>query len=748
MGPGILATAVTGCITALFLFPPIGSFAFAFPNDLTRWGVAIAIGVVTSLLAETLHMARMREVSRIKELEAARLKSHEIELALRRENEKNKALLRNASDGVHILDINGNIVEASDSFCSMLGYTRQEIIGMNVCQWDAGFLDDEEKFRVVRQQFEKQHRSQFETRHLHKNGHIIDVEVSGFPVLIDGQKLLFNIARDITDRKHGEYQARKASLYARSLIEASLDPLVTISPQGKIQDVNQATEIITGLSRADLIGSDFSDYFTDPDNARAAYQKVFLESQVTDYPLSIRHVSGKITDVLYNASLYRNENGEVEGVFAAARDVTERNRVDLIARQYEAIVNSSEDAIIGKSLDGLITSWNLGAEHMFGYPAEEMLGQPIVKLIPESLHQEEQQILERLSQGISIDHYETKHICKDGKTIDVSVRISPILNMAGKVIGASKIARDITQQKLAEAALKDREYKLRLFIEHTPLQVAMFDREMRYIAASRHWLKDFHLDTQKIVGQCHYQVFPYLIPEHWKVAHRRGLAGEVVRNDEDCFVNEAGERTWLRWEVRPWGIDNAAPEGIIIFSEDITERKLAEDELKRHRDHLQELVEEQTQSIVERERLLSTVMDVIPVGLWILDKQGTSISINDTVKQIWGGFKSVDAKHYGEYKAWWVSSGKPIAPEEWAASRALQHGETSLNEVIEIEAFDGCHKIILNSCVPLLDKTNKSPVRWWSIRTSANWIMPEKPCSMPKRRLKPPTARKALSWLI
>lgn len=119
----------------------------------------------------------------------------------------------------------------------------------------------------------------------------------------------------------------KASLYARSLIEASLDPLVTISPDGKITDVNLATERATGVSRELLIGSDFFTYFTEPENARAGYQKAFAEGQVTDYPLAIRHVSGRVTDVLYNAAVYRNAEGAVDGVFAAARDITERKAI-------------------------------------------------------------------------------------------------------------------------------------------------------------------------------------------------------------------------------------------------------------------------------------------------------------------------------------------------------------------------------------------------------------------------------------
>jgi PAS domain S-box-containing protein len=112
------------------------------------------------------------------------------------------------------------------------------------------------------------------------------------------------------------------------LVEASLDPLVTISPEGKITDVNEATIKVTGVDRGELIGTDFSDYFTQPEKAREGYQQVFLQGFVTDYPLTIRHRNGKQTNVLYNASVYKDVSGNVLGVFAAARDVTAQKRAE------------------------------------------------------------------------------------------------------------------------------------------------------------------------------------------------------------------------------------------------------------------------------------------------------------------------------------------------------------------------------------------------------------------------------------
>ena len=135
--------------------------------------------------------------------------------------------------------------------------------------------------------------------------------------IVRGDRLI-SAQMDITEQKKAEESIRLSNIYNRSLIEASLDPLITIWHDGKIADVNEATEHVTDYSRDELIGTDFSNYFTEPEKAKKGYQKVFKEGFVSDYALEIQHINGKITSVLYNASVYMDESGEVIGVFAAA----------------------------------------------------------------------------------------------------------------------------------------------------------------------------------------------------------------------------------------------------------------------------------------------------------------------------------------------------------------------------------------------------------------------------------------------
>ena len=177
----------------------------------------------------------------------------------------------------------------------------------------------------------------YELTYIRKDGSRFPAVVS-VTALRDAQDAIIGyllIGTDNTARKQADDKLREASQYSRSLIEASLDPLVTISPEGKITDVNAGSAKVTGVPREKLIGTDFSNYFTEPDKAREGYLEAFSKGSVTDYPLTIRHEDGRLTDVLYNASVYKDMQGEVLGVFAAARDITARKRIEAERAQLD-----------------------------------------------------------------------------------------------------------------------------------------------------------------------------------------------------------------------------------------------------------------------------------------------------------------------------------------------------------------------------------------------------------------------------
>jgi PAS domain S-box-containing protein len=156
--------------------------------------------------------------------------------------------------------------------------------------------------------------------------------------------------------KHKIEEIQKASNYTRSLIEASIDPLVTISAEGKITDVNEATIKVTGVPKEKLIGTDFSNYFTDQEKAQAGYQQVFKEGTVRDYELEIQHINGTKTPVSYNASVYRDDKGEVAGVFAAARDITDLRKAEKALSEAITPVMKVWDGILMLPLVGTVDS--------------------------------------------------------------------------------------------------------------------------------------------------------------------------------------------------------------------------------------------------------------------------------------------------------------------------------------------------------------------------------------------------------
>jgi PAS domain S-box-containing protein len=267
-----------------------------------------------------------------------------------------------------------------------------------------------------------------------------------------------------------------------------------------------------------------------------------------------------------------NAAGKLVRAFGVVRDITTRKNAEEAQGRLAAIVTSSVDAIIGKTLDGIVTTWNGAAERLFGYSADEMIGQSIRRLIPADRQPEEDIILARLARSECIVRIETIRLAKDGRAFDASVTISPVRDAEGRVIGASKIIRDITDRKRIEVRLAEREAQLALFVENAPAAIAMFDDKMRYLAVSRRYISDFRLPPDaELIGRSHYEIFPD-IPPRWREVHARVLAGEELAQEEDPFPRLDGRTDWCRWLMKPWRTADGGIGGALLFSEVITEQ--------------------------------------------------------------------------------------------------------------------------------------------------------------------------------
>jgi PAS domain S-box-containing protein len=263
---------------------------------------------------------------------------------------------------------------------------------------------------------------------------------------------ILKINIDITENKKAEEALRTSSRYTRSLIEASLDPLVTISPEGKITDVNRATEIATGYPRKDLIGSDFSDYFTDSAKAREGYRRAFSEGEVRDYPLAIRNAGGGVADVVYNATVYRNDAGSVQGVFAAARDITERKKAEEERLRLAKALEQTAEGIVIMDREREIYYVNPAFEKISGLRSADILRSTYDDVLRAAGIEDGLELAVRDSLGRREGW--TGHMIRrriGGDPYEVDVAISPVFDESGALKNFVAIERDVTAEvKLQE----------------------------------------------------------------------------------------------------------------------------------------------------------------------------------------------------------------------------------------------------------------------------------------------------------
>ena len=240
-----------------------------------------------------------------------------------------------------ITDINGNIEYVNPAFCQVTGYKAEEAKGQNPRILKTGYTSKAEYETMWSRLVSGDNVSRI-FQNKRKDGSLYWERAHIAPVFDSQNNITHYLAvkENITEQKAVEDALRAASQYARTLIEANLDPMVTINPDGKITDVNRATVAMIGLTKNDLIGTDFSDCFIDSEKARAGYRQAFENGYVTDYPLSIHRSDGSIVHVLYNASVYHNEAGEVQGVLATARDITERRAIE----ELQALLHEGAEA--------------------------------------------------------------------------------------------------------------------------------------------------------------------------------------------------------------------------------------------------------------------------------------------------------------------------------------------------------------------------------------------------------------------
>jgi len=294
----------------------------------------------------------------------------------------------------------------------------------------------------------------------------------------------------IAEQQQTEKNLRAASAYARNLIEASLDPLVTISAEGKVTDVNKATEEATGFSRSELIGTDFASYFTEPEMAQAGYRQVFNQGFVHDYPLTIRHQSGRLIDVLYNATVYRDEAGNIQGVFAAARDITERKQAEESVRisqaRFSTIFNQAPLGIaLIDSFTGQIYEVNPRFAEIAGRTIEEMMTVDWMSITHPDDVQKDLDNMALLNTGkIPGFNMDKRYLLPDGSFAWINMTIAPL--RLEKNISPRHLCMidDITERKQAEEEIRRLNSELEQRVVARTFQLEAVNKELEGFAYS------------------------------------------------------------------------------------------------------------------------------------------------------------------------------------------------------------------------------------------------------------------------
>lgn len=268
-----------------------------------------------------------------------------------------------------------------------------------------------------------------------------------------GQELLQ--AKEALERK-AEELAYSLSMM-RATLESTTDAIVVTDLAGNLTGFNEKYAQMLGLSQETINCSNaqqlremFSRQLKDPERFLARVMQIYTSSPPESFDI-LEFADGRVFERYSKTQLIDNRS---VGRVWSFRDVTERNSAEITYQRLAAIVDSSDDAIVGKDLNSIVTTWNSGAERLFGYSANEMIGTSIMRLIPPDRQTEENEILTRIRNSQRVDHFETVRVRKDGQLIDVSVTISPIKDVTGNVIGASKVARDIGERKRAEEKLQ------------------------------------------------------------------------------------------------------------------------------------------------------------------------------------------------------------------------------------------------------------------------------------------------------
>ena len=476
-------------------------------------------------------------------------------------------------------DLAGIVVAWNASAEDLYGYTAREMIGQPIAAVIPERLH-EENLRVLQSITAGKSHARYETVRRRKEGSLIQVSLVVSPIKNSLGEIVgaSTIAREIVDRKH-----REVCEHLAAVVESSEDAIIGKSLDGTITAWNPGAANLFGYSPLEAVGK--------PIQILLPPERINEESEILERIRNgqrVKHFEtvrvrkdGAEVHVSVTISPIRDRSGTIIGASQIARDITDRMRAEELRERLAAVVESCEDAVIGKSLDGTITAWNPGAENLFGYSASEAVGKPIEMLLPPERANEESAILARIRCGERLEHFETVRLQKDGKRVDVSVTISPIRDRRGTIVGASKIAHDISGRKCAEEELRKSEERFSKAFRQSPLAIVISTEEdERYLDVNESFLKMVGCERADVVGRTASQLMFWAQPSLRIDLLRQLRAGGKVTDVRVQFKTSTAEirDAELTWER----IEAEGQPCLLAFICDITGRMRSEKRLREY----------------------------------------------------------------------------------------------------------------------------------------------------------------------
>jgi PAS domain S-box-containing protein len=437
------------------------------------------------------------------------------------------------------------------------------------------------------------------------NGERVIAQLSSTPtfaLMKDGARLYQTAIIDLTERKCFEEKIQRSEERYRTLFDFVPVAVYVCDADGIIQQYNRRAVELWGREPSrngeepKFCGSYKICY---PDGRPMPHEECPMaralrgeKLKTEDLEIIVERPDGEQRNVIPAPRILTNIQGKITGAINCLFDITEQKRAEAAAMRSAAVVRSSRDAVVAKDLNGVITDWNQSAQRIFGYKPKEIIGKSILTLIPRERQSEESEILRRIGGGDSIEHYETVRRRKDGRLIDVSLTISPIKNLEGKVIGVSKIARDITQRKIEERRLAEQARLLDL----TNDAIFISDLRHRITFWNRGAIELYGYSAGEALGRLSYELlctkFPQSLERIRKKLKRTGRwSGELVHRCKD----DSKVVVMSRWSLDR--DERGKPISILETNTDITARKRAELVLHRSKEALEQMVEQRTKEL-------------------------------------------------------------------------------------------------------------------------------------------------------